>query len=86
MQIVIAKVEMSGIEFTGKYLDRYCTEPEIRRIPQAKGCMWLNDGGPTDVDKAKEFAKTEGYTVYTFQGEKDPVGKAKSLELARVKA
>lgn len=83
MQIVIAWVNMDGIMLTGKYLDRYCTEREIQRVPKAHACVWLNDGGPSDVAKAEEYVKAErdGGIVCTFSGEKDPLGKAKAAAL-----
>jgi hypothetical protein len=87
MQIVITWVNMDGVELTGKYLDRYYTEPEIKRTAKAHGCMWLNDGDTSDVLKAEAYAKSEdGHRVFTFTGEKDPLGKAKAIALAEFMA
>lgn len=81
MQIVIAWVNMDGVELTGRYLDRYMTEQEIRRVPKAHACMWLNDGDESDVKKAEDYAKADGRTIYTFSGEKNPLDAAKKLAL-----
>lgn len=87
MQIVIAWVNMDGVKLTGRYLDRYYTEREIERIQKAHSCMWLNDGTAEDVQRAEQYAKTEeGCAVYTFEGEKDPLGKAKAAALEVFKA
>lgn len=66
MQIVIAKVDMTGLERTGRYKDRYQMEPEFRSVPVAVSCLWLNDGASEDVAKAKDYAASNGWTVYTF--------------------
>jgi len=39
--------------------------------------MWLNEATPEDVEKAREMARTEGWTVFTFVGEEDPLAAAK---------
>jgi len=82
MQIVLARVEMTGIEVAGKYLYGYYTEPKIKRVPEAKALMWLEEGGMIDFENALKFARKEGYTAYRFSlEEKDPLGKAKEMIL-----
>jgi hypothetical protein len=83
MQIVIAKVEMTGLEATGRFItkDRNLF-PEFRAAPEAKAAMWLRKGTPADVAKAKAAMESEGYKVFTFDSaERDPLGKAKEKVL-----
>jgi hypothetical protein len=45
---------------------------------QPVSLMWLNRGTQADVGKAEAFARTEGYTVFTYDtSEHDPLGRAK---------
>lgn len=45
-----------------------------------KACIWLNEGTAQDVKNAKEFAKKEGYKVFTFDiNTKDALEQAKLL-------
>ena len=36
-----------------------------------------NNGNDADMTKAKRFAASEGYTVFCYTGEKDPLNKAR---------
>lgn len=84
MQIVLAKVEMTGLKATGRNIMRDRNYfPEYVPAPETKACMWLNNGTAEDVKKAKAFAKTEGYMVFTFNGEKNPLAVARMLVMER---
>jgi hypothetical protein len=39
--------------------------------------MWLNHGEDYDVGEAEKYAKEEGYTVFLYEGEADPLGRAR---------
>ncbi len=82
MQIVIAKVELTGLEKTGRYLDRYKMEPELRAVPVTVSCLWLNDGASEDLAKAKDYAALHGWTAYAFGSEvKDARKEAERMAL-----
>jgi hypothetical protein len=55
----------------------------------ARAMIWLNEGTDDDEVKAQEYAKKEGYTVFTYDTmEPDPLGRAKrdALVVSDVKA
>jgi hypothetical protein len=94
--IVIASVEMTGMEKTGKMVQRdYNWFPEFRTAPEVKALVWLHNGSTEDVTKASAYAastddaaNTESPTiarrsfVVTFDpSEKDPLGLAKKAAL-----
>lgn len=81
--IVLAKVEMSGLRETGKFVQRDVNwHPEFEAAPEAKAMVWLLKGNASDEVKANSFAETEGYSILTFPiSEKDPIGKAKSIAM-----
>jgi len=51
--------------------------PKTRLIKVPKACVWLNKGTEKDLEKARVFAKTEGYEVFTYEKERDPLGRAR---------
>jgi hypothetical protein len=78
MTIVLAKVEMTAIRATGRTrFDGANYFPVFEPAPEAKACVWLNKAKQSDIAKAETFAKTEGYTVFTYSNERDPLGRAK---------
>jgi hypothetical protein len=79
--IVLAKVEMTGLRETGKFVRRDMNWfKEFEAAPEAKALVWLLKGNESDEIKANTYAATEGYSVLTFPiSEKDPIGKAKSI-------
>ena len=82
MIIVLVKVEMTALEPTGRLrFDGANYFPVYQPAPEAKACVWLSDGKPRDIAKAKAFADTEGYTVFTYENEKDPLGRARAEAL-----
>ena len=82
-QIVIVKVEMTGMRPTGRNVMRDLNWfPEFEPAAEAKACMWLHRGTDDDVRKAAAAMSPE-YTVYTFPAsDRDPLGKAKAAALA----
>ena len=48
---------------------------ETIKVPVS--AMWLNDGNDQDVAKAEKFAETEGYTVFLYEGEANPLERAR---------
>lgn len=80
--IVLTKVEMSGIRLTGRNIQRDGVwREEVEPAPQAKACIWLNEGSEEDILKAKEYAKSSGHDVRLF----DPSAPA-ILETAKSEA
>ena len=86
-QIVIAWAEQTKLVPTGRTIrrDANCF-PEFTCEWEGKAAMWLNRGTDADVEKAKRFAASEGHTVYTFAGAKDPLAKARDLAEKAAKA
>lgn len=79
--IVLARVEQTKLVETGRSVRRDGNYfPELALTGEAKACVWLNRGNDEDLAKARQFAATEGYTVFTFPtSERDPLTKAKAL-------
>lgn len=76
MQIVLARLDDSQeVAKIGRVdIGQAHTFRDIK-VPVA--VVWLNDGTDADVAEAEKFAKTEGYTVFCYEGEADPLGRAK---------
>ena len=78
MQIVLAKVENTGLRDTGEFLMRDRNWfPKFEACPEPKACMWLANGKQSDVEKAMWFAAQEGWTVFVYHNERDPIRRAK---------
>ncbi len=78
--VVLAKVEMTGIRETGEFerFDGVNWRPVTESAPQAKALVWMNEGTRSDISNAREFARSEGYSVLTFPcDEADPLGQAR---------
>jgi hypothetical protein len=83
--IVLAKVEMDGIELTGRFLDRLQQVPETRAVPVAKSVTWRygEDICEKDLQRARAYAPTEGYQVFVYPlDEKHPHERARAEVLA----
>jgi hypothetical protein len=77
VQCVIAWTEESR-EWTGKAFAADLGErPELRDVLVPRACMWLNEATVRDVEAAKAYANREGFKVFTYTNEKDPIGAAK---------
>ena len=87
MQIVIAKVEMTGLRPTGRSVrfDGVNYRPQFEPAPEAKAAMWLRNGTDADVEKAISANARDGWKVYTFdKSERDPLGKARAAALKSI--
>ena len=83
VQCVIAWTEDSA-EFTGApYRQDLGERPGMRPTVVAKAAMWENVATPASVEKARAYAAKQGYRVFTFTGEKDPLGAARRAVLAK---
>lgn len=87
MQIVLARVDEDFKVVRERRTD-LGERPDMERVDKPVAMMWKNDGDAADVEKAKAYAATEGYTVFTYKGERDPLGRAKRdvLRLKRGKS
>ena len=52
---------------------------KFETIAKPVACLWLKAGREADVEKARAYAKAEGYTVFTY-----PTNVRDSLEQAKV--
>lgn len=76
MQIVLARLdECHEIERYGRTDLGEPHKFKVMHVPVA--CMWLSHGTESDATKAAAFARTEGYTVFCYNDEKDPLGRAR---------
>lgn len=76
MQIVLARVDEDWRVVRARRTD-LGERPVMEQVDKPVTIMWLNDGDAADVEKAKAYAETEGYTVFTYKGERDPLARAK---------
>lgn len=78
--IVVARVEEEQQIEPGQSPSRLRFGPARTttvRVPKAM--VWRNDGGTAEVEKAKVFARREGYRVFLYPlGEEDPLGRARA--------
>lgn len=82
VQCVIAWTEETA-EWDGEpYAVDLGERPGMRPVTKARAAMWLNEATPADVAKAQAYAAAEGGRVYTFSGERDPLGAARRAVLA----
>jgi len=76
MQIVLARL-VDDCELVKRGRDDLGERHTFRAIKRAESLMWLSNGTPSDKSKAKVFADQEGYRVFCFQNERDPLNRAK---------
>jgi hypothetical protein len=77
MQIVLARLDDTAEIAKHGRVD--VGQPHIwRTVKVPAAVMWVNNGDDVDLEKAKKFAASEGYTVFCYHGEKDPLRRAKS--------
>lgn len=50
---------------------------KFKSVPRPLAAMWLNKGTEADVVKARKYAETDGRAVFCYEGEKDPLGRAR---------
>lgn len=77
MQIVLARLEV-GQEIVKLGRVDVGEMHKFRTIQKPVAVMWLNNGTKADEAKAKVFAEREGYKVFCYKQEKNPLGKARS--------
>lgn len=84
MTIVIAWTTNTTLIPTGRMerFDGVNYRPEMKLAPEAKACIWLNNGTARDVKNALQYAKTidgDAVAVLTFpESEENPLGKARN--------
>ena len=80
MQIVIAWADMGGMRETGRLIERDRNWfPQFKPCLQGHACMWLNEGTEEDLENAKRYARDNAREVFVFNGEDDPLMKARNL-------
>ena len=83
MTIVIAWTEETQVLVKEGQVD--LGRPHIFKTVQLpKACIWLNKGTDSDAAKAREYAAKEGRTVFCYDGERDPLMRAKQDVLRAV--
>ncbi|MFA5559931.1 MAG: hypothetical protein WDA59_10865 [Methanofastidiosum sp.] len=76
MQIVLARLDSDFI--IEKYGRTDLGEHhKYKEIKKPVSLMWLNNGTKEDIKKAKQYAEKEGYKIFTYNNEKDPLQKAR---------
>lgn len=76
MQIVLAKIEMKPTVVDTSGIDLGKT-PKIRITKKPVAVMWINHGNTDDLEKARDFAKKESYTVFVYFNEPNPLERAR---------
>lgn len=83
MQIVLARLDETAEVVRYGRMDlgeRHDWAVAVRPV----ALMWTNEGRSDDVEKARAYAATEGYTVLTFDPPvRDPLGKARTIMARR---
>jgi hypothetical protein len=79
IQIVLAKVNIDHQVDQSKLRRTDMGErPIMKQVDKPVSMMWLNRGTQADVQGAQAYARTEGYTVFTYDtSEHDPLRRAK---------
>ena len=81
MQIILARLDQTQEIAKHGRVDlgerhTFCTV----NVPVA--VVWVNKGSEADLQKAQAYAAREGYTVLCYDGEKDPLNRARK-DIAR---
>lgn len=76
MTIVLARVEEDRVIVKHGRTD-LGEQHKFKTVPKPIACVWLLNGKESDVEKARNYAASEGYTVFCYEAERDPLGKAK---------
>ena len=75
-QIVLAKlVDTQVVKKLGRVDVGERHQFENIKVPVS--VMWLNNGEDYDVAEAEKYAKAEGYTVFLYEGEPNPLERAR---------
>jgi hypothetical protein len=80
LQIVIARAQKTALIPTGRHVMRDRNWfPEFTVDWEGKAAIWLRKGKKEDIERAKEHALRDGWTVFIFpSSEPDPLGKARA--------
>lgn len=91
-KLVLAWVDNTGFELTGRYRDRLCQHRETRAVPEARAGCW-SDESPERLAQLKAHIEREkgdhvwmGYFILDYTDDILSVARAKALEAARVPA
>jgi hypothetical protein len=77
MQIVLARLD-DGTELVKAGRVDLGELHTFRAIKVPVSVMWINKGTEADRTKAERFAQTEGYSVFCYDGDVDPLARARS--------
>lgn len=75
-QIVLAKLN-DGLKLVKRGRVDIGGPHQFADIKIPVSVMWLNNGEDYDVAEAEKYAKAEGYTVFLYEGEVDPLERAR---------
>lgn len=76
MQIVLARLDDSAELVKAGRVD-LGERHTFRAVRVPASVMWTNNGTEADKAKAERFAASEGYTVLCYDGEDDPLNRAR---------
>lgn len=76
MQIVIAWT-VAEVEIVRARRIDLGEHPVTRAVQSPRAAMWLNAGTQDDLRKARDYATREGYAVFTYVGEREPLARAR---------
>ena len=76
MQIVLARLDEDQ-ELVRRGRDDLGERHTFRTVAKPISLMWINKGTPADKAKAEQFARAEGYTVFCYTSERNPLAKAR---------
>jgi hypothetical protein len=57
-KLVLVFIDQTGVELTGRYLDRYFLHRETRTTPEAKACIYSDDT-PKRVEQLENYVASE---------------------------
>ena len=78
-QIVIAWTENDADFVRQEYIGGGEHRNIFKDVIRPKACMWLNEGTQADIQKAKDYLRSEQRDgrVFVYSNERDPLAKAK---------
>lgn len=88
-KLVLAWVDNTGVELTGRYRDRLSQYPETRAVPEARACVW-GDNTPELLDRLRKHVagatKDHVWTGYFLLDDtNDVLNRARNLALVEAK-
>lgn len=76
MQIVLARLDEGAVIAKHGRVD-LGERHTWRAVKVPVAVMWLQDGTEADRAKAEQYAAREGYRVFCYSGESDPLNRAR---------